>query len=253
GFTRNPLAEPGILGVNAGAALAVVTAVALLGVGSSSVFAVFAFAGAALAAATIVGVASLGRGALPATTLVLAGTALMALFTSLTTAILIQEQGTLADVRFWLAGSVAGRDLSVLRGVAPYMLAGMAIGLLLSRSLTTLGLGEDVARAVGQRIAWVKGAGLVAVILLAGASVAVAGPIAFVGLIVPNGVRLLVGFDYRRIIPLSAVLGAALVLAADVISRMVLRPAEVPVGVTIALIGGPALIYIVHRGGRWAS
>jgi len=253
GFTRNPLAEPGILGINAGAALAVVGSVALFGNVSSALFAVAAFVGATLAGCAIVGLASMGRGGLPATTLVLAGTAMMALLTSLTTAILIHQQGTLADVRFWLAGSLAGRDISVLAGVAPYMLLGLGAGFLLSPSLTTLSLGEDVARAVGQRIAWVKGGGLAAVILLAGTSVSVAGPIAFVGLIVPNGVRLLVGPDYRLIIPISALLGAALVLAADVVSRLVLRPAEIPVGVTIALIGGPTLIYILQRGGRWGS
>lgn len=252
GFTRNPLAEPGILGINAGAAFTVVVVTAMFGTGSSTAFALAAFVGAGVAGGAIVLLSSVGRSGLPSTTLVLAGTALTALLTSLTTAILIQSQSTLADVRFWMAGSVAGRDLSVLSGVAPYMAVGLGIGLLLAGPLTTLALGEDVARAVGQRIAWVKAMALLAVMLLAGASVAVAGPIAFVGLIVPNGVRLLVGADYRRVIPLSGVLGASLVMGADVASRLALRPAEVPVGVTIALLGGPTLIYIVQRGGRWA-
>jgi iron complex transport system permease protein len=162
-------------------------------------------------------------------------------------ALLILSQQTLDEIRFWLAGSVAGRDLTLLSQVAPYALAGMLLAFALSRQITTLTLGEDVATGLGQRTAWTRFGAAVAVVLLAGSAVAVAGPIVFVGLMVPHVARFLVGVDYRWILPYSAVLGAILLVFADVVARLVLRPQELPVGVMTALVGAPFFIYLVRR------
>lgn len=244
GLTRNPLASPGILGVNAGAALAVVLAVFLLRAGSLAVYAWVAFLGAGLAAAAVYLLGSLGRGGPTPLKLTVAGAALTALLSSLTTAVLILSQRTLDEIRFWLAGSVAGRDLPLFFQVAPYLALGLVVALLLGRQVTTLSLGEDVAKGLGQRTAWVKATAAGCVVLLAGGSVAVAGPIGFVGLVVPHVVRFFVGVDYRWILPYAALLGAVLLLLADVGARLVIKPQELPVGVMTALIGAPFFIYL---------
>lgn len=247
GLTRNPLADPGLLGIESGAALGVVAAVYFLKIGSLTLYALFAFAGAAATAAAVYALGSLGPGGPTPLKLTVAGAAVSALLGSLTTGVLIFSQRTLEDVRFWLAGSVAGRDLTLLLQAAPYMLAGLALALALGRQITTIALGEDVARGLGQRTGWVKALTAVAAVLLAGAGVAVAGPIGFVGLVVPHAVRLLVGADYRWVLPYSALAGAAFLVLADVAARLVLRPTELPVGVMTALIGGPLFVYLV----RW--
>jgi iron complex transport system permease protein len=245
GLTRNPLSDPGILGIEAGAALAVVGSVFILGASSLTTYALFAFAGAAMAAVVVYGLGTLG-GMTPAK-LVVAGAAMAALLSSLTTAVLIFNQRTLEEIRFWLAGSVAGRDLSLLLQVLPYAAAGLLLAFALSRRITTLTLGEDVAVGLGQRTAWVKFLSIVAVVLLAGSAVAVAGPIGFVGLVVPHVARFFVGVDYRWILPYSAFLGAVLLVTADIAARLVLRPTELPVGVMTALVGAPFFIYLARR------
>lgn len=247
GLTRNPLAETGILGINAGAALAVVASVFLFGSSSLTVYALLAFVGAAVAWVIVYTVSSLGRGGTNPMKLTVAGAALEALLTSLTLALLILSQQTLDEIRFWLAGSVAGRDLTLLSQVAPYALAGMLLAFALSRQITTLTLGEDVATGLGQRTVWTRFGAAVAVVLLAGSAVAVAGPIVFVGLMVPHVARFLVGVDYRWILPYSALLGAILLVFADIVARLVLRPQELPVGVMTALVGAPFFIYLVRR------
>lgn len=247
GLTRNPLAETGILGINAGAALAVVVSVFLFGSSSLTVYALLAFVGAAVAWAVVYTVSSLGRGGTNPMKLTVAGAALEALLTSLTLALLILSQQTLDEIRFWLAGSVAGRDLTLLSQVAPYALAGMLLAFALSRPITALTLGEDVATGLGQRTAWTRFGAAVAVVLLAGSAVAVAGPIVFVGLMVPHVARFLVGVDYRWILPYSALLGAILLVFADIAARLILRPQELPVGVMTALVGAPFFIYLVRR------
>ncbi|MCB0080374.1 MAG: iron ABC transporter permease, partial [Caldilineaceae bacterium] len=151
------------------------------------------------------------------------------------------------EVRFWLAGSVAGRDLTLLLQVAPYLVGGLVLALALGRQITTIALGEDVAKGLGQRTGWVKGLSAVAVVLLAGGSVAVAGPIGFIGLVIPHVVRFSVGVDYRWILPYAALLGASFLIFSDVAARLILRPMELPVGVMTALIGGPFFVYLV----RW--
>ncbi len=247
GLTRNPLAEPGILGINAGAALAVVVSVFLLGVSSLSTYALFAFLGAGIAAAVVYGLGSLGRGGMGPMKITVAGAAMSALLSSLTTAILILDQRTLDEIRFWLAGSVAGRDLALMLQVLPYIVVGLLLALALGRQVTTLTLGDEVAAGLGQRTAWVKVGAAVAVVLLAGSAVSVAGPIVFAGLIVPHLVRFFVGVDYRWILPYSILVGAILLVLADIAARIVLRPQELPLGVMTALIGAPFFIYLV----RW--
>jgi iron complex transport system permease protein len=247
GLTRNPLGDPGILGINTGAALGVVAAVFFFHIGSLSVYALFALLGAAVTAAAVYGLGALGRGGPTPLRLTIAGAAVTALLSSFTTAILILNQRTLEEVRFWLAGSVAGRDLTLLLQAAPYLLGGLVLALVLGRQITTIALGEDVAVGLGQRTGGVKALSALAVVLLAGGSVAVAGPIGFVGLVTPHMVRMLVGVDYRWILPYSALAGAIFLVLADLAARMLLRPLELPVGVMTALIGGPFFIYLV----RW--
>jgi iron complex transport system permease protein len=247
GLTRNPLADPGILGVETGAALGVVGAVFFLKISSLYVYALFAFAGAALTAVAVYGLGSIGRGGPTPLKITIAGAALTALLSSFTTGMLIFNQRTLEEVRFWLAGSVAGRDLALLVQATPYLLAGLALALALGRQITTLSLGDDVAKGLGQRTGWVKGLAAVATVLLAGGAVAVAGPIGFVGLVIPHVVRFLVGVDYRWILPYAALIGAIFLVVSDVAARLALRPIELPVGIMTALMGGPFFIYLV----RW--
>lgn len=247
GLTRNPLADPGILGIEAGAALAVVAAVFFLGSASLTVYTWFAFLGAAAAAVTVYLLGSMGRGGLTPLKLTIAGAALAALFSSLTTGILILSQRTLDEIRFWLAGSLAGRDLNLLLQILPYLVVGLLVAFALGKQITTLSLGEDVARGLGQRTAWVKVAAAIVVVVLAGSSVAVAGPIGFIGLVIPHTVRFFVGVDYRWILPYAAVSGAILLVLADIGARVLIRPQELPVGVMTALAGAPFFIYLA----RW--
>lgn len=247
GLTRNPLADTGLLGIETGAALGVVAAVSFLGINTLTLYALFAFAGAALAAVTVYALGSVGRGGPTPLKLTIAGAALTALLSSLTTGMLLFNQRTLEEVRFWLAGSIAGRDLGLLMQAAPYLLAGLLLALALGRQITTLSLGEDVAKGLGQDTSWVKGLAGVAVVLLAGAATAVAGPIGFVGLVIPHVARFAVGVDYRWVLPYAALLGAIFLVVSDVAARLVLRPIELPVGVMTALIGGPFFVWLV----RW--
>ena len=247
GLTRNPLAEPGILGINAGAALAVVAAIFLYGASSLSTYAIFAFAGAGVTALVVYGLGSLGRGGMSPMRITIAGAAMMTMLTSITMALLILSEQTLEQIRFWLAGSVAGRDLDLLLQVLPYLAVGLLIAFGISRQITTLNLGDDVATGLGQRTGVTKALAALAVVLLAGGAVAVAGPIAFLGLVVPHMVRFFAGVDYRWIMPYAAITGAIMLVWADVASRLVLSPQEMPLGVTTALVGAPFFIYLA----RW--
>jgi iron complex transport system permease protein len=247
GLTRNPLASPGILGVNAGAALAVVAGTLIFGSSSLTIYAWYAFAGAVISAVSVYFLGSLGRGGLTPFNLTIAGAALTAFISSITSGILILSQRTLEEIRFWLAGSVAGRDMNLLLQVLPYICIGLILAIALSKQITILSLGEDTARSLGQSTALIKILAAISIILLAGASVAIAGPIGFVGLIVPHLVRFLVGVDYRWILPYSAILGAIIMLIADLCSRLVFQPRELPVGLVMPVIGAPFFIYLI----RW--
>ena len=247
GLTRNPLADPHILGIENGASLGVVTAVFFLNISSLRMYALYAFSGAAVTAMAVYALGSLGRGGPTPLKITVAGAIFTALLTSLTTGILILNQRTLEEVRFWLAGSVAGRDLSLLLQVAPYLLVGLVLALALGRQITTISLGDDVARGLGQRTGWVKGLVAIATVLLAGGAVAVAGPIGFVGLVIPHITRFLVGQDYRWILPYATLIGAIFLVLCDVLARLVLASFELPVGIVTALVGGPVFVYLV----RW--
>lgn len=245
GLTRNPLADSGLLGINAGAALAVVATTVWLGNASMQFF-WMAFIGAAIAAGAVYFLGSLGRRGMTTLKLVLAGAVLSYLLAAFTTGLLILSERTLEEIRFWLAGSVAGQNLEVFWQVSPYLIAGFAIAFSLGRQMTALSLGEEVAHGLGLRIGRVKAMSAIAVVLLAGGSVALAGPIAFVGLVVPHLVRFWVGVDYRWLLPYAAIWGAILLLLADLAARWLLQPQELPVGVMMTLLGGPFFVYLAR-------
>lgn len=247
GVTRNPLAEPGILGINAGAAFAVVLAIFVLGISSVAVYTWFALVGAGLAALMLYGLAGAGRGGATPIKLALSGAVLTALLVALTSAVLTFDTETLAQFRFWIVGSIAGRDAGVLLSVAPFIGAGLIVALLAGRWLNALALGDDVARSLGQSVGRTRAASGLGFVLLAGGAVAAAGPISFVGLTVPHVARALVGPDYRWIVPFSIVLGAILLLIADVLGRIAAPPGELQVGIVTAVLGAPFFIWLVRQ------
>ena len=246
GLTRNPLADPGLLGVSAGAALAVVATSTVLGIGGSAGQALAAVVGALAATAAVWVLAGSRRGVSPLP-LVLAGVALTALLTSLTTVLVLRDAETLDEYRFWAVGSLAGRELGQLLPVAPLLLLGVVLAVVCARTLDALALGDDLARGLGTRLAWGQGGVALSATLLTAAGVAVAGPVGFVGLVVPHVARAFVGPAARWLLPLSAMLGAVLLLTADVVGRVVARPGEVQVGIVTALVGAPFLLALVGR------
>ena len=247
GVTRNPIADPGLLGVNAGASLAVVVSIAALGVGSVSGYLWFAFAGAAVAAVVVHGAASLGWEGVTPVKLALVGAAFTATATSLITVVLLTDRRSLEEYRFWQVGSLANRPLDVLTTVLPFVLVGLALALASGRVLNALALGDDVARGLGQDVARGRLLVVVAVVLLCGSAVSLVGPVAFVGLAVPHAARALVGPDYRWIVALSALMGPVLLLVADIAGRLVVRPGELEAGLVVAVVGAPVLVALVRR------
>ncbi|MFA1714197.1 FecCD family ABC transporter permease [Peribacillus frigoritolerans] len=247
-LTKNPLASPDIFGVNAGAGLAVVTGVTVFGISNLQVFTWLSFIGAAIAAISIYMIGSMGRGGLTPMKLTLAGAAMTAMVASLTQGLLVSNEALLEQVLFWLAGSVSGRSLDNLVAVLPYLVAGWGLALVMSGKMNVLSMGEDVAKGLGLNIVFLKLVLGLAIILLAGGSVAVAGPIGFIGIVVPHLTRSIVGIDHRWLIPFSGLFGAVLLIAADVLSRYILMPREIPVGVMTAIIGTPFFIYIARKG-----
>jgi iron complex transport system permease protein len=248
GVARNPLADPGIMGVNAGAALAVVTGIYVFGISSLTGYIWFAFIGAAAAAAVVYLVASLGREGATPVKLALAGAALSAGLYSLMNVILVSSQDTLDRFRFWQVGGIAGRDWSVVLPGVPFLILGAVIVLATGRILNSLALGDDIARGLGQRVGLVRGVTALGIVLLCGSATALAGPIGFVGLVIPHAVRFLTGPDYRWILPFSLVLAPVLLLSADILGRVVLLPGEVPAGIMTALVGAPVFVWLVRRG-----
>ncbi|PZE79704.1 iron ABC transporter permease [Curtobacterium sp. MCBD17_032] len=246
GITRNPLADPSILGINAGAALAVVVGIAVFGVSGTATYLPFAFAGAALAALLVYGIAAVARGGLTPVGLALSGAVTAAALSSVTTAVLVTNAALLDQLRFWQVGALAGGDLGTAGVVVVPVLLGLVVAVGLGRSLNTLALGDELAASLGQRVVLVRAVGALVTVLLAGSAVAAAGPIAFVGLAVPHAVRRLSGPDHRWTILLSAVVAPALLLVADVIGRVVAYPGELQVGIVTALIGAPVFIALVR-------
>ena len=246
GVTRNPLAGPGILGINAGAALFVAVGIFQLGMESISTYAWMGLAGAGVTA-VLVYVIGQGVGASPSPIrLVLAGAALTGLLTSITTAILLLDLATLDEFRFWVVGSISGRDADIARQVTPFVVVGLLLAALTPRSLNAIAMGDEVARSLGVSIRRDRALVISSVVCLAGAATAAAGPIAFVGLAVPHAARALTGPDYRWIVPVSAVLGAALMLGADVVGRFIVPPGELQVGIVTALVGAPVFIAVAR-------
>jgi len=245
--TRNPLASPSVLGVNAGASFTVVLFIIAFGWSDMRALVWISFAGAGLAAGTVYVLGSLSREGLSPLRVILAGSAMIALFMSGTQGLLVFNQNGLQDVMFWLAGSIAARDLSVLLIVLPYLVIGWIAAFCIASQLNLMVLGEETARGLGQRtVRFQLIAGMI-VVLLAGGAVAVAGPIALIGIIVPHMVRSLAGHDHRWLIPYCLVYGAVLLLLADVAARFVILPEEVPVGIMTAAIGAPFFIYLARK------
>ncbi|MGW3374317.1 FecCD family ABC transporter permease [Streptomyces hydrogenans] len=247
GITRNPIADPGILGISQGSSVAVVLAIAFLGVHSLSGYVWFAFAGAALASVAVYAIASSGRGGATPVKLALGGAAINALLLSVTTGVLTTKAAALDEFRFWQIGSLDGRDTATIGQIWPFLLLGAVLVLSVARGLDALALGEDVAKGLGQKVATVRIVGGLGATVLTGAAVAAAGPIAFVGLAVPHIARAVVGSDHRWVLPMAALIGPVMVLVADVAGRIVFPPGEVPAGVMTALIGVPFLVTLVRR------
>jgi iron complex transport system permease protein len=248
GLARNPLADPGILGLNAGAALAVVAGIHSFGLASPSAYVWCALAGAAGAAFVVHCLAALGpAGATPAK-LALAGAAMTAGLTSVSSGLLLGSKQTMDVFRHWQVGSVAGRDWATVVDVVPFLLVGAVLVLASVPSLNALALGDDLARGLGRRLGRDRVLVALGVVLLCGAATALAGPIGFVGLVVPHAVRMLGGGDHRVLLPLSLAAGAALLVLADVVGRVVMPPTEVQVGVMTALLGTPVFVLLVRRG-----
>ena len=244
GLTRNPLAEPGILGINAGASLSVVLSMSLLGLTDVSDFLWFAFAGAALAAFLVHLMSVPSADAGPAR-LVLAGVALGASLRSITGTITMYDSVTFDSYRFWVLGSLADRDAVLLVWVAPFLAVGLVLALVSGLTLNALALGEEQAKALGVSPRRARALALTSITLLCGASTAAVGPISFVGLVVPQVLRLALGADQRRLLAVSLVAGPVLLLAADVVGRVILESGEMEAGVVTAFIGGPVLLLMV--------
>ncbi|MBD9732317.1 iron chelate uptake ABC transporter family permease subunit [Streptomyces sp. H28] len=244
-LTRNPLADPGLLGINAGASAAVVTAITFFGVTSLSGYVWFAFGGAA-AVGALVWFLGGSRSATPVR-LVLAGTAITAALFGYLQAVMILDDAALGKMRFWTVGSLAAANDATIGQVLPFLLAGTVLALALARPLNAMAMGDDTAKALGANLNRTRALSMLAATVLCGAATAACGPIVFVGLMVPHAVRSFTGPDLRWILPYAAILSPVLLLGADVLGRVVARPAELQVGIVTAVIGGPLFIFLVRR------
>lgn len=247
GVTRNPLADPGILGVNLGASLAVAVAVAWFGIASAQAFIWVAIGGAGATAVFVYAVGSLGRGGPTPLKLALAGMATSVALASLVLAVMLSRGDIAGGLHAWQIGGVGGATFARLAPVLPFLAAGFALALACARKLNSLALGDEMAAGLGERVAAARGMAALGAILLCGATTAVCGPIGFVGLIVPHLCRLLAGVDHRWLLPFSALAGACLLIASDIAGRLIARPSELDVGIVTAFIGAPFFIWIVRR------
>ncbi len=246
-FTRNPLADPGILGVNAGAAFAVSVGVAFFGLRDISQFVWLAFLGALVVTVAVYIIGSSGRGAADPIRLTLAGVALGAVFSGMTTGMTLSDADAFDQMRSWNAGSLLGRGFDVLLPVLPFIVIAVIGAVLLAPGLNALALGEDVARAQGAHVGGIRIGVIVAVTVLAGAATALAGPIGFIGLMVPHVARWVFGVNQRTILVISILLAPVIVLFSDVLGRVLIAPAEIPVGIVTAFVGAPVLIALARR------
>lgn len=250
GLTRNPLADPGLLGVNAGASIAVLAAITLWGITSPTGFVWFAFAGAALASVVVGFIGTRGPDGTSPAKLALTGAAVTAGLTAVTTLILTTSITAFDVFRYWQVGGLTARGLDTVAVVAIPLLIGAVIAFTSARGLDLMALGDDTATGLGHSVSRTRLLGIVATVLLCGGATSIAGPIVFVGLLVPHALRALVGGDYRWLLAIGAPLGAIILLAADVIGRVIALPGEVQAGLVVAFVGAPVLIAIVLRPGR---
>jgi len=246
-LTRNPLADPGILGVNAGAGFAVTLAVAVTGITSIWGYLWFAFAGALIATVVVYAIGMVGRHGATPIRLTLAGVALAAVLGGISQSITLLRPDVFDQMRFWGAGSLAGRPPETGWVIVGFIAVGLVLGLVAARGLNAMALGDDLARSLGSNLLATRVLVVISVTLLAGAATAAAGPIGFVGLMVPHVVRWFVGPDQRWIIPYTAVGAPVLLLASDVIGRVVAPPGELQVGIVTAFVGAPVLIVLIRR------
>nr|WP_250038473.1 iron chelate uptake ABC transporter family permease subunit [Actinoplanes maris] len=245
-LTRNPLAEPGLLGVNLGASTAVVIAIAFLGVTTATGYVWFAFAGAALTSAAVFALGGAGRHPTPERQ-ILAGVSITAVLGAIVWAVLVLRREAFDRYRHWDVGSFSDRDSGTVLRILPFLAAGILLALVLGRQLNALSLGDESATSLGAHPVRIRALGLLAVTLLCGAATAAAGPIWFLGLAVPYAARMIVGTDHRWILAFAVVLGPALLLGADVLGRVLVAPAELPVGVVTAFLGAPLFIALCRR------
>jgi iron complex transport system permease protein len=246
-LTRNPLADPGLLGINAGAAAAIVTAAALLGSVDPLVYVWFSFAGAAIAWVVVYAIGTTGRGGATPVRLALAGIAVTFVLTAYVQGLVLIDRAAFEEYRFWQVGVLSGHPPALTWQIAPFIVAGLLLAFVLCRALNVLALGDEAGRALGASLGGTRAMGAVAITLLCGAATAAAGPIIFVGLAVPHVARAIVGPDQRWVLPYCAVLAAVMLLVADVVGRVVARPGEIEVGIVCALLGAPVFIAIVRR------
>ncbi|MFI9204644.1 FecCD family ABC transporter permease [Streptomyces sp. NPDC053048] len=244
-LTRNPLADPGLFGINAGAAAAVVSGISFLGVTSLTGYVWFAFLGAAAVSVVVYALGG-SRGATPVR-LALAGTAVTAALNGYVFSVQLMDTAALDRMRFWTVGSLASADSAVLGQVAPFIAVGIVAALALARPLNAMALGDDQARALGTRLTTTRVLALASVTLLCGAATAACGPIVFLGLMVPHVVRTFTGPDMRWVLPYATILSPVLLLGSDIAGRVAVRPSELQVGIVTALIGGPLFIHLVRR------
>lgn len=247
GVTRNPLADPGILGVNIGASLAVVIGLAWFGMSMAQAYVWTAILGAGLTAVFVYSIGSMGRGGATPLKLALAGAATSVALSCFTIAVVLPRNDIAGGARSWQIGGVGGATFDTIQLVLPFLLVGLVISLLSARKLNMLALGDDLAAGLGEKVALSRGTAGLGAILLCGATTAACGPIGFVGLVVPHLCRLLVGVDHRWLLPFSALSGACLLLLADVVGRIIAKPSELEVGIITAFIGAPFFIWIIRR------
>jgi iron complex transport system permease protein len=248
GYTRNPIADTGLLGVNAGASFAVVSVIAVFGLTDPFQYVWFAFLGAGVAGVVVFGLSSLGRGAGNPLTLALAGQGITVFLAAMTVAVALSDQKSLNALRFWNSGSLAGVGFDVIWPVTAFIVLGLILALTTLPAINLLNLGDDVARGLGVNVALSRTVGIVAITLLAGAATAATGPIAFLGLMVAHVARYLTGPDYRWLVPCAGLLGAIVLLVCDIVGRLVVRPGELDAGVVVALLGAPFFAVLVWRG-----
>lgn len=247
GITRNPLADPALIGVSSGAALAIVLGSFVFGVTTLAPQILLGTVGAAVVGGAVLSLAGYGRGGMAPTSLALVGLSMSALIVAIISVMVLLDAQTLDEYRYWLVGALAGKGAPTVTVVAPVILTGLLATLLAVRGLDALALGEDVARGLGVRVGGARLLSGLGVVLLTSTAVAAAGPISFVGLVVPHVARAITGPRHGWLLPYAALLGASLLVAADVVGRLVVRPAELQVGVVTALVGAPLVLILLKR------